>query len=48
MNDILFEDFQKTDLRVGTIIEVKEFPQAKKPAYQLVIDVGSQILLICH
>jgi len=40
MNDILFEDFQKTDLRVGTIIEVKEFPQAKKPAYQLVIDFG--------
>lgn len=40
MSDILFEDFQKTDLRVGTIIDVKEFPKAKKPAYQLVIDFG--------
>lgn len=40
MSDILFEDFQKTDLRVGTIIDVKEFPKAQKPAYQLVIDFG--------
>lgn len=38
---ISFEDFQKVDLRVGTIIEVNDFPQAKKPAYQLTIDFGA-------
>lgn len=37
---ISFEDFQKIDLRVGTIIEVNDFPNAKKPAYQLTIDFG--------
>ena len=37
---ITFEDFSKIDLRVGTIIEVKDFPKARKPAYQLSIDFG--------
>lgn len=37
---ITFEDFQKVDLRIGTIIEVNEFPKAKIPAYQLKIDFG--------
>lgn len=37
---ISFEDFQKVDLRVGTIIEVKDFPKAKVPAFQLNIDFG--------
>lgn len=42
MNDIItFEDFTKIDLRVGTIIEVNDFPEAKNPAYQLTIDFGS-------
>ena len=41
MNDtITFEDFTKVDLRVGTIIEVNDFPEARSPAYQLVIDFG--------
>ena len=41
MNDpITFEDFTKVDLRVGTIIEVQDFPEAKNPAYQLTIDFG--------
>ena len=40
MSEILFEDFQKIDLRVGTVIEVKAFPAAHKPAYQLTIDFG--------
>lgn len=37
---ITFEDFTKVDLRVGTIIEVRDFPEAKNPAYQLFIDFG--------
>ena len=37
---ITFEDFTKVDLRVGTIIEVNDFPNARKPAYQLAIDFG--------
>lgn len=38
--EITFEDFSKPDLRVGTIIEVNDFPEARKPAYQLTIDFG--------
>lgn len=37
---ITFEDFTKVDLRVGTIIEVNDFPKARQPAYQLTIDFG--------
>ena len=41
MSDIIsFEDFTKIDIRTGTIIEVNDFPKAKKPAYQLTIDFG--------
>ncbi|NRA93722.1 MAG: tRNA-binding protein [Psychroserpens sp.] len=39
-NIITFEDFTKVDLRVGTILEVKDFPEANKPAFQLTIDFG--------
>jgi tRNA-binding protein len=37
---IMFDDFKKVDIRVGTIIAVKTFEKAKKPAYQIDIDFG--------
>ena len=40
---ITWDDFQKIDVRVGTIIEVKDFPAARKPAYQLRIDFGEEL-----
>ncbi|PKP08668.1 MAG: tRNA-binding protein [Bacteroidetes bacterium HGW-Bacteroidetes-3] len=38
--EITFDDFIKVDIRIGTIVEVNDFPKAKKPAYQLIIDFG--------
>ena len=38
---ISFDDFTKVDIRIGTIIDVQDFPKAKKPAYQLTIDFGA-------
>jgi len=40
MNVLSWEDFEKVDMRVGTVLEVNDFPKAKKPAYQLTIDFG--------
>ena len=37
---ITWEDFEKVDIRTGTILEVNDFPGARKPAYQLTIDFG--------
>ena len=39
-SEITFEDFLKVDIRIGTIIEVNDFPKARKPAYQLKVDFG--------
>ncbi|WP_248723469.1 tRNA-binding protein [Seonamhaeicola sp. ML3] len=40
MDTITFENFIKVDLRIGTIISVDDFPEARNPAYQLTIDFG--------
>lgn len=39
----VFDDFQKLDIRVGTILEAKRFEKARKPAYQLRVDFGDEI-----
>nr|WP_314896961.1 tRNA-binding protein [uncultured Flavobacterium sp.] len=38
-----WSEFEKVEMRVGTILEVNDFPEARKPAYQLTIDFGSEI-----
>ena len=43
METITWQDFEKVELRAGTIIEVNDFPKAKKTAYQLKVDLGDEI-----
>lgn len=40
---ITWTEFEQVDLRVGTIVEAREFPEARRPAYQLVLDFGPNI-----
>ena len=42
MEKITWQDFEKVELKVGTILSAENFPQAKKPAYILTIDLGSE------
>ena len=41
--ELSWNDFEKVEMRVGTILEVKDFPEARKPAYQLIIDFGEEL-----
>lgn len=43
MEEISWNDFEKVDMRVGTILNVADFPKARKPAYQLTIDFGDEL-----
>lgn len=40
MNEITWNDFEKVELRVGTILEVLDYPEARKPAYKVKVDFG--------
>ena len=43
MTEISWDDFQKVELRIGTILEVEEFPEARKSAWKLTVDFGDEI-----
>ncbi len=42
-NNLSWPDFDKVEMRVGTIIEANDFPEARNPSYQLLVDFGSEL-----
>lgn len=42
-NKLSWADFEKVEIRVGTILEANDFPEARNPSYQLLIDFGSEL-----
>ena len=43
MGDLTWDEFQRVELRVGTIVDVEEFPEARKPAWKLWVDFGPEV-----
>ena len=43
MKQISWNEFEQVELRIGTIIEVMDFPGARKPAFKLIVDFGKEI-----
>lgn len=39
---ITYQDFEKVDIKVGKVVKVEDFPEARKPAYKLTIDFGAE------
>tara|TARA_R110000787_G_scaffold60220_5_gene136545 strand:+ start:9712 stop:10047 length:336 start_codon:yes stop_codon:yes gene_type:complete len=43
MNNLSWSDFEKVEMRVGTVIDIVDFPEARNPSYKLTIDFGEEI-----
>ncbi len=42
-NNLTWADFERVEMRVGTVLEVNDFPEARNPSYQLLIDFGEEL-----